>query len=292
MLLGRFEDAWLESDRINARGKPDPNRLWDGGSFSGNRVMIRCLHGFGDAIQFIRYAALVRREASRVLVQTHPEMVSLFGEMQFADNVVSWDGDSRDWDQQIEVMELARAYRTTVATIPSPAPYLRANPARSRIRRGPVPRIGITWAASEWDTNRSLPLTHFLPIFDLNGVEFCSFQRGPRRSELLAMQAAYPIADVSGESKEIADTAADLMNMDLVITVDTMLAHLAGALGKAVWVLLPFQADWRWMLLRPDSPWYPTMKLFRQPASGDWQTPVRQIAQELSKRIAKRRCAC
>jgi hypothetical protein len=293
MLLGRFENAWQESDRVTARGRPDPNRYWDGLPFTGKHVIIRCLHGYGDAIQFIRYARLVRREASRITVQTHPELVSLLSGVSFVDDVITWQGGTGEgagsWEQQIEIMELPRAFRTKVDTIPNHVPYLRVPPERLERRRVPArragkPRVGLQWGASDWNAARSITLRELRPILDVAGLTFYSFQRGAAREELSGFDAGGRIYDVAGESPAIVEAAADLMNIDLLITVDTMLAHLAGALGKPVWVLLPYEADWRWMLGRRDSPWYPTMTLFRQTCPGDWTSPVRQLAAELRNR--------
>ena len=287
MLLGSFDDAWRESDYICAR-KTDPLSLWDGQPFSGRRVIIRCLHGYGDAIQFLRYARLVRQDAASVVVQTHPEMVSLLAGIEGIDHVITWPDSASpvvpDWDQQIEVMELPRAFRTIVPTVPSDVPYLTVRPemikrSRTLLESGGLLRIGVLWEASDWNPSRSVPFRELLPIFELEGFQFYSFQRGRGREELAA--SGIRIKDTAKHSPEIADTAADLMNMDLLITVDTMAAHLAGALGRRVWVLLPFEADWRWMLDRPDSPWYPTMRLFRQTSQGNWHTPIREIVRSL-----------
>ncbi len=289
MLSGDFERAWRESDRIAALGRPDPNRFWDGRPFRGKRVLIRCLHGYGDAIQFIRYARLVKREASRVIVQTHPELVSLMRGIPYLDRVITWPDDSAeelDWEQQIEVMELPRAFRTTLRTVPSEVPYLHipaATTKRSRISSisGKRPRIGLQWGASEWNPARSIPLSALSKVLRLSNFDFYSFQRGPVRAELNGIGRRFRIRDIGGNSPEISRTAATLADIDLLISVDTMLAHLAGALAIPVWVLLPYEADWRWMLGRQDTPWYPTMRLFRQPAKGDWKTPVLEIATEL-----------
>ncbi len=291
MLLGRFHEAWRESDHIEQRSVV-ADRLWDGLPFSGKHVIIRCLHGYGDAIQFLRYARMVRRQAAKVTVETHPEMVSLLRGLPFVDNVVTWaDGSSKavdDWDQQIEVMELPRAFRTTVATIPAKVPYITVCPRRLERSRVALesftrPRVGILWSASNWNPARSMSLAELAPILELPGFAFYSFQRDAARQELFCSPFRSRIHDTAPHSPEIVDTAADLKNMDLLITVDTMAAHLAGALAKPVWVLLPFAADWRWMLDREDTPWYPTMRLFRQHAPGDWQTPVNRIVQLLGK---------
>lgn len=290
MLLGRFEDAWREGDAIAARGQPDPNRLWDGQPFGGKRVIIRCLHGFGDAIQFLRYVRLMRHEAASIMVQTHPQLVSLFRGTPFVDRVSTWsDGPGIreiDWDQQIEVMELPRAFRTTLAGIPGEVPYLHVEDRykeASLLNLGPKrkPRVGLLWRTGDWDPARNIPVAELRPILQAEDVDFYSFQRGTHPGELDCLGLAQRVLDLSGDSPEVVHFAADLLNMDLLITVDTMAAHLAGALGKFAWVLLPYEADWRWMLERSDTPWYPTMRLFRQRTRGNWQWPIRQIAQEL-----------
>jgi hypothetical protein len=286
MLLVRFEDAWRESDLISARSDPDPHALWDGRPFEDERVIVRCLHGYGDAIQFIRYAETVRRSAARVIVETHPEMVTLLARVPFVDDVIAWATATslpRDtWDRQIEVTELPRAFRTTVATIPGVIPYIHVTQeaqARSRRLLG-EPRgfkVGLVWASSMWNPARCIRLAELEPVLQCEGCAFYSFQRGLEREQM----SNYALHDTSLHSPEIVDTAADLLNMELLITVDTMAAHLAGALGKPVWTLLPYEADWRWMLDREDTPWYPTMRLFRQEIQGEWGPVVSRLAREL-----------
>lgn len=299
MLLGRFEEAWRESARIAESGQPDPNALWDGQPFTGKRVMVRCLHGFGDAIQFIRYAQLLRRQATRVLAQVHPQLMALLSCVPGVDQVIGWQQeDPALWDQQIEVMELPRAFRTTLDTIPDGVPYIRVPEAyriRSRVPPPPPPqlrrpdarlRVGLQWSAGEWDPERSIGLRQLSPLREAADCEWFSFQRGAGRDELAGVAAWPGIRDVSGDSPDILNAAADLLNIDLLVTVDTMLAHLAGALGRPVWVLLPFRADWRWMLHRRDSPWYPSMRLFRQPAQGEWNPAVKEMAGALRRLAA------
>jgi hypothetical protein len=293
MLSGNFEAAWQESDRIAADGHPDASRLWDGKPFAKKRVLIRCLHGYGDAIQFLRYASLIRETATRVIVQCHREMVTLLRGVKSVDQVISWQEAAwespEEWDQQIEVMELPRAFRTTLESVPGRVPYLSIDaPWRSRslVRNdGPKPRVALQWGSSTWNPARSLPLLAFLPVLSCPGLDFYTLQRGDQAAELATLPSDRPILDVSGD--EIAAAAANLLNIDLLITVDTMLAHLAGALAKPVWLLLPFEADWRWMINRDDSPWYPTMKIFRQTSPGDWESPIRQVVAELQRLFAR-----
>jgi hypothetical protein len=287
MLLGDFDRAWRESDAIAGRGTRTSEELWDAEPFDKKRVVIRCLHGYGDAIQFLRYAPMLRQVASRVTVQTHPEMVSLVKRMAGIDQVLTWsDNLPREcWDQQIEVTELMRAFRTSVATIPAPVPYVKIGHEarrRSRANLGGTGRrkVGLLWASSGWNPARCMRLSDLSPLLELRDFDFYSFQRGAERPEPGDLDR-YRLHDTAVHSPEIVDTAADLVNMDLLITVDTMAAHLAGALGKPVWTLLPFEADWRWMLGRSDTPWYPTMRLFRQPEASDWKSVVESVAASL-----------
>ena len=296
MLTGDFERAWRESDLIAARGTVDAFRLWDGSSIKGKRVIIRCLHGFGDAIQFIRYARLLRGIAASVTVETHAELMTLFSGIPWIDRVVSWaDGSSKgfnDWNQQIEIMELPRVFRTTSSTVPAAVPYLHVTPeAQTRserlltadmsVRDVTRPRVGLVWQSGSWNPARSLAASDFAAIAGVPGISLFSFQREPGRNQLSELRERGPIHDTTEHSPDIADTAADLMNMDLLITVDTMIAHLAGALGRNVWTMLPFEADWRWMLNSNSTPWYPTMRLFRQPQPGDWQSVLNEVITSL-----------
>jgi hypothetical protein len=289
MLIGDFESAWRESDAIEECQIVDPNHFWDGLSFDGKRVLLRALHGYGDAVQFIRYARLLRERAARLIVQTHAELMPLMQTVDGVDEVITWPDLPtlpRRWDQQIEIMELPRAFRTTASTIPSRVPYIFIESAlversQKRLVKTTKPRIGLIWASSQYDPSRSLELERLAPLLRIEEFEFYSFQRGPERRQLAGLRRR--INDTAPRAPEIIDTAADLSNIDLLITVDTFGAHLAAALNRTVWLLLPCAADWRWMLGRRDSPWYPTMKLFRQPAPGYWAAVVRDVVAELGK---------
>jgi short-subunit dehydrogenase len=286
MRRGEFEKAWRESDAIAAAGMAGPANLWGGTPFDGKRVIVRCLHGFGDAIQFLRYASLVRQTASRLMIETHPEMVALLRTLPAADDVITWAEPHHigrsDWDQQVEVMELPWIFRTTIGTIPRVVPYLGVT--RRGVPRLPPtqgPRIGLLWASSAWNPLRSLAFDDLLPLIDLPGFSVFSFQRGPEREQMHG-----PAFDTSLGAPDILDTARDLLEIDLLITVDTMAAHLAGALGVPVWTLLPQDADWRWMLNRDDSPWYPTMRLFRRTERDKgWFGVIHRVRQALLDRF-------
>jgi hypothetical protein len=290
MLAGDFESAWRESDLIEATGASDPNRLWDGRSFEGKRVLLRALHGYGDAIQFIRYAPLIRRRAKKLIVQTHPEMIDLMRSVEGVDEAITWPDSPSDrgrWDQQIEIMELPRAFRTTANSVPARVPYVSIEStliaeSRKRLPRTSKPRVGLLWASSQYNVSRSMRLEVMAPLLAMRRFEFHSFQRGPERDELERIGKRFTIHDTAQHSASMLDTAADLSNMDLIISVDTFAAHLAGALNRTVWLMLPWAADWRWMLDTEMSPWYPSMRLFRQPAPGDWKSVIASVARTLN----------
>jgi len=278
MLLGDFEAAWEESDEIARRGNPDPHRFWNGQSFDGKRVLVRCLHGLGDTIQFIRYAPLVRREAKTLIIEAQPRLRPLMECCGLAGSIITWGEPEPEWDLQIEVMELPRIFRATVSSIPASVPYLRI-PAASRLRETRHVRVGLVWASGGFNPARSIPLKTLSGICSAPGIEFCSFQAGPERCELAACPV--PIEDWDEKTNSVLEAARSLADIDLLITVDTMMAHLAGALGRPVWTLLPYDADWRWMLNRSDSPWYPSMRLFRQASREDWNSVVKDVRNSL-----------
>lgn len=290
MLLGDFHTAWLESDAIQKRGQPDPHRFWDGRPFEGRHVLIRCLHGLGDTIQFIRYARLIRRHAAALTIEAQPALKLLIQQSDLADGVITWGEPEPAWDQQMEVIELPRVFRTTLETIPSEIPYVTApsltgvaplDPARSL-------RVGVVWASSGYNTARSIPFRCVETLFATERVSFSSLQADDERAQLAPWLSQTPsrVSDCYDPSGCVLATASRIKHLDLVITVDTMVAHLAGAMAKPVWTLLPFQCDWRWMIVREDSPWYPTMRLFRQPDPGNWSAVINRVARELEMLVA------
>ncbi len=285
MLLGDFEAAWKESDAIACRGNPDPNRFWNGKSFTGQRVLIRCLHGLGDTIQFLRYAPLIRREARSLTIEVQPRLKPLIECSGLAENVITWGEPEPEWDQQVEVMELPHIFRTTIESIPAAVPYLRL-PLAPRMEKAGLFRVALVWASSRFNAARSIPLEILSRICDGSNLEFYSFQGDPECEELAGCPVR--IHDWDEQTNSVLGAARSLGEMDLLITADTMMAHLAGALGRRVWTLLPYEADWRWMLNRSDSPWYPTMRLFRQTEPGNWE-PVAEKVRSALRRIQLRR---
>lgn len=324
MMLGDYERAWRESDllaHLHDAGDA-PGHLWDGRPFEGRRVLLRCCHGLGDTLQFIRYAPALAERCRSLTVQAQRELWPLLRELPGIGRLVaSWEDLPPDihHDQEIEIMELPYAFRTTAATVPNKIPYLGVEPERVRkmrrllensapfehehrraehegkgspqegrsdafsalrAPRSALLRVGLIWAASAWDARRSVPLELLAPLARLPGVALYSLQWGPER-EQLQEHPGLPVADLSAVNQSILDSAALMRSMDLVICPDTMAAHLAGALGVPVWLLLLHAADWRWMAARDTTPWYPAMRLFRQPAPGDWQIPIARVTEEL-----------
>ena len=287
MLMGDFERAWRESDAISERGNPDPQRYWDGSALDGRNVLVRCLHGLGDTLQFIRYAPLLRKRAQCVTIEAQPSLKRLLAVSGLADAVITWGDAEPAWDRQIEVVELPRIFRTQLSSIPDKVPYLStaSNGTTGRRADGNRLRVGVVWNSSKYNPARSIRAQQFAKVFEVRQAEFFSLQAGPERFELA--YGGRPIRDLYREEWDVLDTAGALATLDLVITVDTMMAHLAGGLGVPVWTLLPHQCDWRWMLDREDSPWYPTMRLIRQKRAGDWGAVVERVKEDLQRLTAE-----
>jgi hypothetical protein len=245
--------------------------------------MLRCLHGLGDAVQFIRYAPLLKETCRTLTAQSHPELVRLLSCVPSVDRAVTWGEAEDEWDVQMEVTELPRIFRTDLDTISAQVPYIfipRASKewARGLIEGPPSLKVGLIWRASNWDESRSLSASDIEPLLATPGCSFYVLQKNADRR--------IDAHDLQIHADDVADTAELMCGLDLIISVDTMTAHLAGALGKRTWVLLPVAADWRWMSNRTDSPWYPTMTLFRQTGSRDWQETVASVAVALRRMAA------
>ncbi len=289
MRRGDFEAAWQISDAVLAdRGDRAcfdlPRHLqwvWRGGSFAGKKVLIRCYHGLGDTIQFIRYAPLVREQAREVTVWAQPALVEILRGVEGVDHVLPLhDGDvGVSYDVDLEIMELPYLFRSTLATLPAWVPYLHVAgsvaPFTSRGVR--TCQVGLVWQAGDWDPARSVPAALLMSLANVPGVALHALQRGPALAEWRAE------AGPASGSDDALCAAKILDALDLVISVDSFPAHLAGALGKPVWTLLQTHADWRWMEAREDSPWYPTMRLFRQERPGEWESVVARVAAALRR---------
>jgi signal peptidase I len=283
MRSGSFEEAWQFSDRIIHSGV---NRdylnlprhyqcIWDGTPLNGKRVLIRCYHGLGDTIQFIRYAPLVKEISQEVIVWVQPRLMPLLEKTEGVDKLIALhDGVPEvEYDVDVEIMELAHVFRTTISTIPLTMPYIHVTPAR--VSRSGKITAGIVWQSGDWDPSRSIPFFLIKNLLSLKEIDFYILQD---KAESSGWEEGYGIHPGKCSLLEHAQIIAAL---DLLITIDSMPAHLAGAMNVPVWLMLSAKADWRWMENRSDSPWYPSMRLFRQEKAGDWAGVVDRITLEL-----------
>lgn len=286
MRRGDFRAAWKISDALLPATRAQDRRatprhfqnIWNGTPVAGKRVLVRCYHGLGDTIQFIRYAALLQRVAAQVIVWMQPSLIPLLRSVEGIDQLLPLhDGAPEvEYDVDVELNELPYLFRTTLETIPANVPYLHVDPA-------PLPtidnkiRVGLIWQSGEWDASRSIPFPLLHPLSQLPGIEWHILQRDAQSA---GWNGEFGI--LSGGNNPL-DDAHIMRALDLVISVDTMTAHLAGALGQHTWTLLPFNADWRWMNDRDDSPWYPTMRLFRQQCEGDWSEVIDEMCSAIKK---------
>jgi hypothetical protein len=296
MLLGDFARAWRISDAVLAErqrrqlscaGQPYHLRwVWEGQELRGH-VLVRCYHGLGDVIQFIRLAAPLRCMTSRVTVQAVPQLLPLLAGVDGIDALIPLDDGRPEpcFDVDIELMEVPYAFRHSLATIPRDVPYIQTDPARVVHRRAElggsgVPKVGLNWAAGAWRAERSVPLPLMLRLTEVADVTFVNLQRGAPLADLDALSRPV-LLDWGNRTEDLLETATTVAALDLVISVDTMIAHLAGALAVPVWTLLHHDPDWRWMAARRDSPWYPTMRLYRQRTAGIWEDVLDEVLGDL-----------
>lgn len=289
---GRLREGWEEFEwRWRASAFPSSERhtdlpRWDGSALTSRRLLLWAEQGLGDTIQFARYANLLARPGTRLVIECAPQLQRLLGSLRGVESIVTRDQSPGEIDVQVPLLSLPRLFGTTLRSIPAQVPYLAPlDEDVERWRRelgSDGPRIGLVWAGSPThgnDRNRSIAPQLLAPLLALPGVTYFSLQVGEKQ------QLEGPVVDLAPRLVDFAETAAVIANLDLVITVDTAVAHLAGAIGAPVWVLLPYAADWRWLQDRDDSPWYPTMHLFRQQRRGDWQPVIERVAAQLADRI-------
>ena len=288
MRRGDFAAAWAISDALLHTRSLDNHfklprhfkNIWNGQPVSGKRVFMRCYHGLGDTIHFIRYASLLKREAAKVIVWTQPSLIPLLRTVNGVDQLLELhDGVPEvEYDVDVEVTELPYVFRTTLESIPANVPYVHVEPALLPHDDRRL-RVGLIWQSGDWDTSRSIPFHEIERLAQLPGIDWHILQRDP-------LNAGWDgkFGRISGGDNPL-DDARIMRALDLVISVDTMTAHLAGALGQRTWTLLPVNADWRWMLEHEDSPWYPTMRLFRQKKEGKWDSVIDEVERDLKRLI-------
>jgi hypothetical protein len=267
---------------------------WDGSPLDGRTILLFPEQGLGDTLQFSRYAPLVASRGGRVILECQPAAVKLLRSVEGIADVISTDSPLPGFDVQCALMSLPGRLGTTVDTIPGATPYVKADAGwTSRIRRALGParrlRVGVAWAGNPLhgsDHFRSIPLDTLTGLAQIEGIEWYSLHIAkPARAELRSSGA--PIRQVLSDHGGLPELAGLMSCLDLIVTVDTMPAHLAGALNRPVWTMLCWAPDWRWQLDRERSPWYPSMRLFRQAAPGDWASVVEQISTELKKMLVQ-----
>jgi len=296
LLAGRLAEGWTEYEwrlRYPEYGASAAGAVrWDGGPLEGRRILLDAEQGFGDAIQFLRYAPLVAERGGRVTVRCSPKLARLFKNTAGIEAVVGRDIPVSGFDLYCPLPSLPLVFGTTLETIPAPVPYLHADASlaalwKSKLAdRAATLKVGLVWASQSKQNTasaRSVNLAALAPLAGVPGVRFYSLQRDEAARQAEHPPVAMRLGVLSGELRDFSDDAAVVANLDLVISVDTAVAHLAGAMGRPVWTLLKHAPDWRWLLGRNDSPWYPTMRLFRQAAPAAWDAVIEELAGALRR---------
>jgi tetratricopeptide (TPR) repeat protein len=298
LTLGDFSAGW--AGYVHRAGCPDferprfPGPPWDGAPLEGRTLLIHCEQGLGDTLQFIRYVKMLESRGGEIIVAAQATLIPLLAQSGYP-RLVDREKSLPAFDVHAPLLNMPRVFRTLLNTVPREMPYLAAEPgriARWRARLEPYHglKVGIAWRGDKgyrFDRVRSIPLESFAPLAQVPGVRLISLQKGAGSEQIAAVADRFAVIDLGPAFDQVGgaflDTAAVMKNLDLVVTCDTAIGHLAGALGVPVWTALPQPSDWRWMLDRTDSPWYPTMRLFRQSRPGDWDDVFGRLQVELAK---------
>ena len=307
LLLGDYERGWPEYEwrwkLPTASLPPFPQTRWDGSCEPERTILLDAEQGLGDTIQFARYIPLVKNRVGQVVLRCQKPLVPLLAAMPGVDRIVSQDEPTGEFDLWCPLLSLPVFFSPTLAEVPRRVPYLREDRSLSAFWQARLDRIGALRVGIHWQGNpaypkdrfRSIPIGCFEPLARVPGVCLISLQKGSGREQLESRASAFSVVDLNLSLDEIhgpfLDTAAILRCLDLVVTSDTSLAHLAGALGIETWLAAPSVPDWRWLLDREDSPWYPTLRLFRQSRPGEWGSVFARMAAEIAFRTIRRRAS-
>jgi len=291
---GDFAEGWEEFEwrlrfpELNLyRASPQPQ--WDGSDLAGKTIVLHNEGGFGDGIFFARYVPMVAGRGGRIILDCQPELTRLFARIPAVESIIPRGDPLPAFDTHIALPGLPRLFQTRLENIPGSVPYLTAGPKeaeywKQRLSQNPGPKIGLAWSGSSNDMVwRSRTLEIFSPLAGVRGIQFYSLQKGPEAKQ--PIPPGLSMIDYTDELHDFADTAGLIANLDMVISVDTSVAHLAGAMGKPTWTLIPYACDFRWLRSREDSPWYPTMRLFRQGQDRNWNRVAERVAGELRSRF-------
>ena len=285
-----YQDSYLEN-----------HQLWDGSELNGKKILLyHSNNGFGDIIQLIRYVPLVKQRGGKVTVAVPKSLLRLFRAIEGIDRLVSLSEPLPKFDVYSPLSSLPYCFQTTLETIPDRFPYIKISPSPKnslclpKVAQTNNFKIGFVWSSGHRDRNntnslayRDCPLNFFIDLLSISDINLYSLQVGTWAREIDEFKPKSRLHDLTLQIKDFADTAALISQLDLVISVDTAVAHLAGSMGTPVWTLLAYDSDWRWLIDRNDSPWYPSMKLFRQAEYGNWQSIFTQVKTALKKHLLK-----
>ncbi|HEY1683616.1 MAG TPA: tetratricopeptide repeat protein [Tepidisphaeraceae bacterium] len=295
--IGDYEQGWLEYEwrrkcaDLSVAHQVFSQPQWTGEALNHRRILIHTEQGFGDAIQFARYLPLVAERGGQIILQCQPSLIRLFSSLPVHCQIIPQGDQLPDYDLHCPLLSLAHIFQTTLATLPQNIPYLHAHPDlvdQWNQKLGPRDgrlRIGLTWAGNPrfpGDAIRSMHIKQLAPLSGLSGVQLFSLQKGIAAGQISNAPSDLNLIDLSADLNDFADTAAVMSILDLVITTDTSVAHLAGALGRPTWLMLQANPDWRWLPRSLNSLWYPSLRLFYQPAPGDWESVILSIRSELN----------
>ncbi len=296
LLTEKLEEGWHEYEwRLHIKGHSIGTAMqpmWDGKSLNGKSILIQTEQGFGDIIQFVRYLPMVKAQGGRVTIECPKSLFRLLENCAGIDKIIETTSGNESFEQfdvHVPLLSLPGIFGTKLDSIPSDIPYISIDTMleehwRIRLNDNNNIKIGIVWAGNRHhknDRNRSCTLVDFANLSSIPGISLYSLQKGSASIENNNSAEGMNIINLENELDDFADTAAVIANLDIVISIDTAVVHLSGAIGKPVWTLLPFDPDWRWLLNREDSPWYPGMRLFRQTQPNDWTTVFEQVKENL-----------
>ncbi len=296
LFQGKYKQAWVEYEwrwlnQSNQQSKQKFGGIpWNGEKLSNKTLLVRAEQGFGDIIQFVRFLPMIVMEKGSLILACHHTLVDLLSTLPSVDRVIDINEKLPPYNRQVDLLSLPRILNITESSIPS-SPYLSFDSSITVDDTNKI-KIGLTWAGTDRHQsdpyrNRSCPVATFKPLLNLSEIKLFSLQTGPSKIDLIEINKLKSITDLSHNIQSFEDTAALICSLDIVITVDTAVAHLAGSLGKNVWVLLAKSSDWRWKTKSGRNLWYPTARIFKQKSPGDWSGPINDITKELKKMIPR-----
>jgi len=302
MRRGELERAWPHYEwrwrhpHFRGAGLDQEHPVWDGAHLNGKTIVVRNEQGLGDVLQFVRYLPMISARGGQLVLEAQPPLESLLRQNPSFGSIVAIGDALPIYDIQVGLLSLPGIFKTDMSNIPATVPYIEVDPLvvrrwRQRLGEPAGLRVGLVWAGNPrfpGDKRRSITLESFAPLLKIPAVAFYSLQVGSAGEQAKAPPAGANLTDLGPDLRDFTDTAAVLLQLDLLIAVDTSVVHLAGALARPVWTLIPYVPDWRWFMDREDSPWYPTMRLFRQRRLDDWSDPIERVTSALCQLVAAR----